>query len=222
MTAPLLLLRGALAPAPVEEVRALLAHSAFREAPAALRSAETRFCTPWPEQSEPARRAGELVVAALEQSARFKAATFAAAMMTPRFQRYDVGVGYAEHTDPVFVAGPPAMRRDIALTLALSEASSYEGGDLVFDLGGAAQRWRGEAGDAILYAPDLVHRVEPVTRGTRLVAVSWIQSLVRGFERRHILGELANLLEELETGAAPEPHVEALQYGYFNLLRLWM
>jgi PKHD-type hydroxylase len=220
VTAPLLLLRGALAPALVEEVRALLAPSAFRESTAELRSAATHFCIP--EPSELVQRAAELVAGALEQSAPFKAATFASAMMTPRFQRYEVGVGYADHTDPVFLEGPPAMRRDIALTLALSEPGSYDGGDLVFDLGGATQRWRGEAGDCILYAPDLVHRVEPVTRGIRLVAVSWVESMVRGFDRRHILAEVANLIEALETGAAPEPHVEALQYGYANLLRLWM
>ena len=220
MTAPLVLLQGALAPALVGEVRALLAPGVFREAPVDLRSAESSFFIP--EPSAPAQRAAELVAGALEHSARFKAATFASAMMTPRFQRYDVGVGYADHTDPVFLDGPPVMRCDIALTLMLSEPGSYEGGELVFDLGGATQRWRGEAGDCILYAPDLVHRVEPVTHGTRLVAVSWLQSMVRGFDRRHILAEVANLLVELETGAAPEPHVEALHYGYANLLRLWM
>ncbi|MCL2450767.1 MAG: Fe2+-dependent dioxygenase [Polyangiaceae bacterium] len=222
MTAPLLILPGAMAPALLTEIRTLLAHAAFGEAVAGRDSTDTIVRIAWPEESEPAKRAAEIVAGALEQSERFRAAAFPAAMMTPRFHRYDVGMRYAEHTDPALLDGSPPLRRDIAMTVALSEPSSYEGGDLVLDLGGATFRWKGEPGDCILYSPDLSHRVDPVARGTRLVAVSWIQSTVRGFERRHVLSEIAGVLKELETGAAPEPHVEALQCAYFNLIRRWI
>lgn len=35
------------------------------------------------------------------------------------------------------------------------------------------QRVRGKAGEAVLYPASTLHRVEPVTRGSRLVAISW-------------------------------------------------
>jgi PKHD-type hydroxylase len=133
------ILRGAVTAARVGEIRALLAHGAFGQAVAG-RSTDTNVRIASPEESEPARRAAELVAGALEQSERFRAATFPAAMMTPRFYCYDVGMGYADHTDPAFLGGSPPLRRDIAMTLALSEPTSYEGGDLVLDLGGTPHR----------------------------------------------------------------------------------
>ena len=70
----------------------------------------------------------------------------------------------------------PLLRCDIAVTVSLSERSSYEGGELVIDVAGVPQRWKGDAGDCILYPADTLHRVEAVTKGERVVAVFWIQS----------------------------------------------
>jgi PKHD-type hydroxylase len=222
MSAPLSVLRGVFTPAQIAEVRRLFTQSAFRALAAGAGPSDANVFVALPEESEPARRAAELVAGTLEGNQSFASATFPSAMTAPRFYRYDLGMGYAEHTDLAFHGGSAPLRRDIALTVVLSEPSSYEGGDLVFDPGGMQHRVRGELGDCILYSPDLSHAVEPVTRGSRWVAVSWIQSTVRGFERRHILSELTRLVGELETGAPPEPHVEALHHGYSNLIRLWL
>ena len=53
------------------------------------------------------------------------------------------------------------------------------------------------AGDAVLYPSSSVHYIDEVTRGERLVAVSWIQSLVREPERRALLHELNQAREML-------------------------
>ena len=222
MIAPLLVLRAALPLSLVERVNQLLAQGAFGDVVTGRAASETSVRIAWSEQSEPARQAAELVGAALEQSDAFRVATFPAAMVTPRFHRYEVGMRHAAHTDPALVGVAPALlRRDIAITIALDTPAAYEGGELVFDLGATTYRWQGAPGDCILYSPDLVHRLEPVTEGARVFAVSWVQSTIRGFEQRRILAEVGGILRELDTGAAPEAHVDALHDAYSNLVRLW-
>ncbi len=46
------------------------------------------------------------------------------------------------------------------------------------------------AGDAVLYPGSSLHRVTPVTRGTRLASFFWTQSLVRADQQRRMLFEL--------------------------------
>ena len=43
------------------------------------------------------------------------------------------------------------------------------------------------AGDAVAYPATTMHRVEPVTSGTRRVAITWIQSLITTAEHRERL-----------------------------------
>lgn len=222
MIAPLLVLRGALSLSLVEQVNDLLAQGGFGEAVSGRNPSETSVRIAWPEETQSVSRAAELVSAALEQSEAFRVATFPARMVTPRFHRYELGMRHGEHADPALLGGArPVLRRDIAMSLALGAPDSYEGGELVFDLGVTSYRWKGEPGDCILCSPDIVRRVEPVTRGARVIAISWIQSTIRNFEQRRILSEVGALLKELETGATPEAHVDALHNGYANLVRLW-
>ena len=69
----------------------------------------------------------------------------------------------------------------------------------------------------ILYPATSVHRVAPVTRGVRLAAVFWIQSLVRSPEQRELLLSLHETL--LQLGDHPSAvNIAAVQQ---NLLRMW-
>ena len=56
------------------------------------------------------------------------------------------------------------------------------------------------AGDLVLYSGGTVHRVMPVTRGVRIAAFFWVQSMVRDDTRRAILlcdndAEMARFLD---------------------------
>ena len=77
------------------------------------------------------------------------------------------------------------------------------------------------AGDAILYPATSIHQVTPVTRGERLAAFTWIQSMVRDDGARMLLFELdvaiQRLPQQLETDAARLQ----LTNVYHNLLRRW-
>lgn len=169
-----------------------------------------------------AARASDLLVAALQASPVFQAATWPEAMRQPFFCRYEVGMKYGDHVDGALMGELPAqIRCDIAMTVCLNDGSDYEGGELVIDTAGVPQAWKGQAGDVIVYPADTVHRVSEVTDGVREVAISWIQSMVREPGRRRILFDLKSALDELDQSPEPPPLVEAIRRSYFNLIRMW-
>jgi PKHD-type hydroxylase len=172
--------------------------------------------------SQPAIEVVGLLTGALQASAAFQIATWPDAMLRPLICRYDVGMHYGDHVDgAVMGEGETQIRCDIALTICLSDATDYDGGELVIDSAGAPSPWKGRAGDVIVYPAGTLHRVAPVTRGVRDVAVSWIQSMVREPERRRILFDLRTALDALDRSPGPPPETEALRRSYFNLIRLW-
>ena len=66
-----------------------------------------------------------------------------------------------------------------------------------------------------------MHHVAEVTRGERLVALTWIQSFVRDAARRELLYELDQARERL---LRSDPEGEVTKYvdrSYVNLLRMW-
>jgi PKHD-type hydroxylase len=63
--------------------------------------------------------------------------------------------------------------RKLSLTLQLTEPSRYEGGELQFNGGNIVTAPR-ERGAAIAFPSYTVHRVTPVTAGTRKSIVAWI------------------------------------------------
>ena len=68
-----------------------------------------------------------------------------------------------------------------------------------------------------------MHRVEPVTRGTRLASYFWVQSMVRSDERRRLLFDMDRHLMRLRTDVGEaEPAVVGLTSTYHNLLRMWV
>src|SRR5436189_222073 len=73
-------------------------------------------------------------------------------------------------------------------------------------------------GETVVYSATALHRVEPVTRGTRLVAVSWIQSVVRDEQIRTILFDLSTAAAKADALGDPEL-TSMLNKCCHNLLR---
>jgi len=174
-----------------------------------------------PTQTDQARKGSQLLIAALRSNTTFQSATYPAAMTTPAFCKYQRGMSYGDHIDSPLMGSTPLLRCDIAVTVCLSDSSSYEGGELVIDVAGVPKRWKGDAGDCIVYPADTLHRVEAVTKGERVVAVFWIQSLIRDPAQRRILFDLAEALEHLDRHVPAGPHIENVRRSYINLIRLW-
>jgi PKHD-type hydroxylase len=175
-----------------------------------------------PPETDVARRGARTLLGLLDASAPFQAATLAVAATTPRFCRYEAGMGYGDHRDIPMMDGREPIRTDIAVTISLTGAGMYQGGDLVIESDGAAQRWKGDAGDCVVYPANTQHRVEPVTGGVRLVAIMWIQSAVRDPNKRRILFEMATGLDALSrTCSQATDELRRLTDCHANLVRLW-
>jgi PKHD-type hydroxylase len=167
-----------------------------------------------PLGSEAARKAGAVVIERLRAHDTFNLAVQPLAIHPPLFSRYEQGMEYPEHIDVAIMGG---IRTDVALTLFLSERDAYDGGDLVVDTRNGIRCYRLDAGDAIAYPASTVHHVAPVTRGARLVAVLWVQSLVRDPGQREILYDLGLSMRSLEDSSCGP----RLSRSYWNLVRLW-
>jgi PKHD-type hydroxylase len=175
-----------------------------------------------PLEHPSSQAAGRILLECLAQHPGFKAAALPKLILPLKFCRYDVGMGYGDHLDlPLMGTTSGAIRTDLSMTVFLSDPASYEGGELVFDSDYGTHRVRGEAGEAVLYPASTLHRVEPVRRGTRAVAITWIQSLVRDAAKRKILFDVAQVATALEASGSHEAHVRSLRQSQYNLLRLW-
>ena len=170
-----------------------------------------------------AQELGRDLVRCLSQSPEFVSAVRLKRMIPPRVNRYDEGMFYGEHLDNALMTmgQNKPMRTDIALTICLNDGSDYEGGELVIQANAAERRIKSNSGDVIVYPAGLVHQVTPVTAGSRLVAVSWIQSQVCDPVRRRLLFELDQSVQDLEAAGADRGTLLRLKQVRNTLVRMW-
>lgn len=152
----------------------------------------------------------------------FAAACHAARFGPMLFSRYESGMEYGAHVDDALMGrGQARMRSDISFTVFLSDPADYDGGELVIENTGAAQSYKLPAGSMICYPSTTLHRVAPVTRGERLVAVSWVQSHVRSPNHREILFDLDTARRTIFKASGKTREFDLIAKSYANLLRLW-
>lgn len=189
---------------------------------AGARAAAVKANRQLPGDAPAAQRWAGPVQAALVRHPRFIAAALPLRTLPPLFSRYTSGDHYGPHIDnAIHPAGAVTVRTDLAATLFLSDPDSYDGGDLAIETSLGVQRVRLAAGDLLLYPANTRHQVNPVTRGTRLAAIFWVQSMVRDHAARALLFDLDQTVQGLAaTLGQTDPHVVALTGTYHNLLRL--
>ena len=130
-------------------------------------------------------------------------------------------MSYGDHVDDPVMGQGELYRSDLSVTVFLSDPGDYDGGELVIETAFGEQRVKLAAGDAVLYPSSSVHRVAEVTRGERLVAVSWIQSLVRDPDKRALLHELNQARETLLRKQPDAAETRQVNHSYINLVRMW-
>ena len=162
------------------------------------------------------------VMGKLVQNPTYIAAAFAKKIATPFYARYTEGMYYGNHIDDP-IMGPPNQRyrTDISITIFLNEPEAYDGGELVVSTAFGEQKVKLNAGDAVLYPSSSTHQVAEVTRGERLVVVTWLQSTIRDPAKREILYNLSQARETLIEKSPASKELEQLSNGYVNLLRMW-
>ncbi len=162
-----------------------------------------------------------LVVGNLYRHAAFRSAVLPHRVSAAFFARYTEGMSYGEHIDDPVMGEPQRYRSDVAVTVFISDPAEYDGGELVIQAAYGEQRIKLPPGDAIAYPASSLHRVSEVTRGERVVAVVWAQSLVRDPARREVLYDLDVARQSLER-VTPAAQVTArVQSAYANLVRMW-
>lgn len=169
-----------------------------------------------PADSAASQEAGGIVVDALHAHETFAIAVQPQFILPPVFSQYDVGMEYPDHIDYAIMGG---RRTDVSLTVFLNDPATYDGGELVVDTGNGERSYRLEAGDAIAYPSSTLHHVARVTRGTRLAAVLWVQSMVRDPAKRRILYDIGTTVQGMSFFEGP--YSERLRQSYWNLIRLW-
>lgn len=167
---------------------------------------------------------GNIVLAALERHPLFISAALPNRIYPPMFNRYQGGMHFGSHVDGSIRLLPGSgekIRTDLSATLFLLPPDSYDGGELLVEDTYGTQAVKLAAGDMILYPASSLHRVTPVTRGTRLACFFWVQSMVRDDGQRALLFDLDNALQRLAATHADEPARVQLAGCYHNLLRMW-
>jgi PKHD-type hydroxylase len=168
---------------------------------------------------------GQAILTRLGANPTFVSASLAETIWPPMFNRYADGGHYGTHVDSALMrraGGGPSMRSDVSATLFLSDPADYDGGELVVETPFGAQAVKLAAGDMVLYPSSSLHRVDPVTRGQRVCAVTWMQSAVPDTEGRAMLFDLDQSIQALAIGRTKDDaDVDRLIQIYHNLLRKW-
>jgi len=186
-------------------------------------SARAKFNTQLPEDSPVAREQGRRILAALQRLPLFTSAALPQRVFPPLFNRYEAGGRFDNHVDNAIraLSGGGQIRTDLSATLFLTEPSGYDGGELLIDDTYGAHSVKLDAGSLILYPSTSLHRVAPVTRGARVSAFFWIQSLVRDDGQRTLLFDLDMSIVRLRETLGDHEALVAQTGVYHNLLRRW-
>jgi PKHD-type hydroxylase len=161
------------------------------------------------------------ILNALNKNALFSTAIRPKSVHSLLFSRYSEGMSYDTHVDNALMTGSSGLcRSDVSFTLFLNSPQDYQGGELIIEGVQEEQSYRLEAGSAIFYPSTTLHRVNPVT-GTRLVAVGWVQSLIRDASDREILFDLETARRAIFAKSGKTPEFDLISKSIANLLRKW-
>lgn len=206
--------------------RAVLADAPWADGrvTAGYQSARVKENLQLPEDCDASRKLRELVISALERNPLFMSAALPARVFPPLFNRYEAGMNFGAHVDNAIraVTGTAhRIRTDASATLFLSNPDEYDGGELIVEDTYGAHSVKLAAGDMIVYPATSLHRVTPVTRGARIAAFLWVQSMVKDDGQRSILFDLDRSIAELTQTAPDSPALVRLTACYHNLVRRW-
>ena len=178
------------------------------------------------DQSNPRYlESAQIVVEAFQRCRPFRDFAVPKRIAPPLLSRYEPGMQYGAHADAAFMtlhaqSGSYQLRSDLSCTIFLNDPASYEGGELVLHLGTHPIKIKAAPGEAFVYPSTTMHEVRPVTSGTRLVSITFIESMIPDERERNLAFEVKDVLglEGLKMDWISRTRLEAV---YQNLLRMW-
>ncbi len=217
---------GLLSPDEVRQCRKALQEASWQDgrATAGHLAAQVKSNLQLPLDSAVGRDVGNFLLDKLGRNPLFMSAALPLKVLPPRFNRYEGGGTYGNHIDNSCFTIPGTaikVRSDVSTTVFFSDPEAYDGGELIVEDTFGHQSVKLPAGDAIIYPGSSLHRVNPVTRGTRYASFFWTQSLVAPDEQRRLLYGLDQEIQQLTQRHPDDPSLAGLSGTYHNLLRMW-
>lgn len=187
-------------------------------------AAKTKNNLQLPVDGEAARELGDLVLNALGRNPTYNSAVLPLRVLPPMFNRYEIGMAFGAHVDNAIRTVPGTggmrMRADVSTTIFLNDPEDYDGGELLVEDTFGCHSVKLPAGHAVVYPSSSLHRVEPVTRGSRWGSFFWAQSMVRDDAMRAMLYDLDLSIIAARSQLSDDNHaVLGLVNHYHNLLR---
>lgn len=219
----LLKIEGLLSTADVKRIRDVLGKFQFADgrltAGDAVRDVKNNLQLT--EQNKELDECRQLITNAILKVEAFNLRVLPRRMLPIMFNRYDAGMEYGSHVDNAIMGGADPVRADMSVTVYLSGPDEYEGGALIINSDTEGRQVRPQAGTAVVYNSTTIHRVEPVTRGSRYAAITWVQSFVRDEARREMLMELSELARWARGVSAGSTEAMKISKVRANLMRMW-
>ena len=171
---------------------------------------------------EKIQQAQQLVHERLVKHPKFRVLAMPRTVRPMTINRYDEGMYYKDHMDHALLGSPP-IRGDLSVTVFLNAPGDYDGGELIVETDAESPaKVKLPAGHAVVYSAATLHRVEPVTRGSRLGAVTTLESMIGDETDRQLMGEVAQLVRWVQDIAPRTPQERLANKIYTNLMRRWV
>ena len=211
-----------LKPEELQEIEALLSGAKYLDgkSTATLSAKEVKNNLQLDKKDPAYRSIHAIIQKAIASSPHFQAAAQPKTIYPFIISKYGPGQYYGWHVDSPLM-GEPMLRTDMAMTIFLSEPSSYEGGELLLQGAAGPVAFKPAKGDAILYPCQYLHCVNEIRSGERLAAITWLQSNIRSTEQRQLLFELNQVHALLQQKDPQAPETALLLQAYSNLFRMW-
>lgn len=169
------------------------------------------------------QESSQLVMSALARHEGFREFAMPNRIAPPLLCKYDVGMAYGTHFDVAML--PLAqmqtlLRSDLSATVFLNDPDSYDGGELVLQLESRKVPIKLPAGGLVVYPSTMLHEVTEVTRGQRLVAITFIESQIIDERKRHMIYTLGEVSALEGLTMQPENRL-LLDLVRHNLIRMW-
>ncbi len=219
----LTVLPSVLDPGELVQVRTILSGATYVDgaASAGSRAATVKKNSELPLNAAESDALNRIVMGNLVAHPLYRQAALPLRVAAPFYARYAPGMRYGRHIDDPVMGSGPRYRSDISITVFLNDPDDYGGGELRIETEFGDKTVKLPAGDAVMYPSSSLHEVCPVLSGERLVAVTWVQSMVRSPEQRRLLYELARARERLFSEAPEGESTREVDHVYVNLVRMW-
>lgn len=176
-------------------------------------------------ESSVGKELGEIILRILGEHPTFNSAVLPLRVFPPLFNRYDAGMHFHAHVDNAIRKIPGVnfrIRTDVSCTIFLNNPDDYVGGELIIQDTYGEHSVKLPAGDMIIYPSTSLHRVLPVTQGSRWASFFWCQSMIKDDTKRTILYEFdRSIMETRKLLSDDHKAVLGLTSTYHNLMRQW-